>query len=61
MRKIPGVPELAMLHPTYLDAVAVYRARFAGQSPTDPLRRLAGSKGFHWRAIVVPDAGSWYG
>lgn len=55
LRKIPGAPELEMRNPTYLDAVAIYRGRFAGCSPTDELRRLAASKNYHWRALVSPD------
>jgi len=55
LHKIPGAPELAMRNPTYLDAVAIYRGRFAGHSPTDALRRLASSREYHWRALVCPD------
>jgi hypothetical protein len=56
MRKLPGAVELSMRNPTILDSVAVYRARFAGASPVDPLRRIlaAGSK-YHWRGLVSPD------
>src|SRR2546430_17446441 len=56
MRRIPGAVDLARPHPTYLDAVRIYAGRFAGHSPTDPLRRIAAAGGrYHWRAIVCPD------
>jgi len=46
-----------MRNPTILDSIAIYRGRFAGVSPLDPLRRIvaAGSK-YHWRGLVSPDS-----
>ncbi len=56
MRELPGAVELAMRNPSVFGAAAIYRGRFAGHSPIDNLRRIAGARGYHWRAVVAPDS-----
>lgn len=57
MRTYPGVPELQPNGArNILEAVAIYRGRFAGHALPDSLRPFIGLKGYHWRGLVTPDA-----